>query len=289
MKFRNLFLLFLVLLGLFQVTYAKEIITVVEITNQSLSDPMDITEEPYVNDKQDLYGVQVDTTQFTRIDDLTLGDRVEFDIEYFDFQTKKYSKDGHNIVMASVKPSDALIYVYSEPLQLVVLKGVIKDIDIDGDSVFDIRVRYDGLDSETGYGILNLMRFNDEDYKIYGSNFCERTDAVSEFQCVQVTDKNLGTYQLLQTETSAENRAALNQTAEEELVDELSKDDGEVTDKPVEQPKAEEDDSLSGKQIMMIIGIIIGAIILIFIVIKIMKVVLKKKGSSDEYNDEEWD
>ena len=83
------------------------------------------------------------------------------------YKSKKYSKDEHNIVMASVKPSDVLIYIYSEPTQLVLLKGVIKDVDLDSDSIYDIRLRYDGIDSETEYGIFLYLR-RDSIFCVYG-------------------------------------------------------------------------------------------------------------------------
>lgn len=266
MDCKKILILILVIFGLFQLTYAKEIIASVDIENQSLSDPVTVTEDPYVSDKQDLYGIQIDTTQFTKVEDLTLGDRIEFDIEYFDFKSKKYSKDEHNIVMASVKPSDVLIYIYSEPTQLVLLKGVIKDVDLDSDSIYDIRLRYDGIDSETEYGILNVMRYNDDDYKIYGDKFCERGDVNSEFQCVQVLDKTLGTYEFMTTDTSPEKRAETNQTAEEELIDELSKDEPTVTDTPVEVPEEPIDENKADNKMWLYIGIAVIVVLFVFII-----------------------
>lgn len=265
--------------------HAQEIVTSVEITNSTLTDPLQVTEEPYDSLKQDFYQIKVDTVQFTKVDELTLGDRVEFELENFDFDKKKYSKETHNIVMASVKTSDALVYIYSEPLQTILFKGVVKDFDLTGDGKDDLRLRYDGLNTETGYGILNVMRFNQEDYKIYGNTFCDREDANSEYACVEVTDKNLGLYKEITLDQYSEIDNSDNLTDDEKLtkkIEESMKNETSVVGitEPTKEPSKSLSDYINIKVIFFI-----GLLIMLIVIFMAWKKHVGKGGAEINFED----
>lgn len=243
---------------------AKEIIASVEISNSTLSDPLEVTQTPHNTTRQDLFQIKIDTVQFTKIDDLNLADRVEFEIEDFDFRQNRYIRAKHNIVMASVKPNDALVYIYSEPMQTILFKGVVRDFDLTGNGVMDIRLRYDGMNEQTGKGTLNVMRFVQEDYKIYGNTFCQREERNSDFRCVEVTDKNLGLYQEIELDrfNFDENDNLTDDEKVIKVVEENTKNETETVSvvEPVREEQTSFIDSVLEKlnfQIIMIIVILI--------------------------------
>ena len=82
---KKLFILLLVLLVPFQ-AFAEDIVASIEIEDNGLTDPLQVTEEPYTAERQDEFQIKIDTTQFTVIDNLSLGDKVKFELETFDFE-----------------------------------------------------------------------------------------------------------------------------------------------------------------------------------------------------------
>ncbi len=287
--FKIVFSILLTLFIAISFVHAKEIVTSVEISNSTLTDPLQVTDKPYNSTKQDFYEVKVDTVQFTKVEDLDLGDRIQFQIEDFDFKQQRYVRGSHNIVMASVKPNDALVYIYSEPMQTILFKGVVKDFDLTGNGQYDLRLRYDGMDSTTGLGILNIMRYNHDNYKIYGNTFCERTDRSSEFKCVEVIDKNLGLFKELELDkfSGIDNDSSLDE--DEKLVKKVEESLKENNDKVnVTEPVKEETKSFMEKFIEWLnikVLFFIGILVMLVVIFSAWRKHVGKGGAEINFED----
>ena len=290
MKISKLLIQILIILLISNTVFATQIITSVEIGNQTLIDPLPLTPEPYNTTRQDFYEIKIDTLQFTRIDQLNLGDRIEFKLENFDFQRERFSIDTHNVVIASAKENDALIYIYSEPIQTILFRGVIEHFDITGNGRNDISLRYDGLDINTNQARLNIMRFNDEEYRIYGNTFCQKTN--SEFECVEVMDKQAGTFQrvILNDMPRLENGEISFETSDLVEVIQESRNETEVIEQIIEEPQRtiEPTSSLYEQLLeenLFLYLTILGALFLVLIVSFIWKKGRKKRGSEIFFDD----
>ncbi|MFA6023503.1 MAG: hypothetical protein WC781_05435 [Candidatus Pacearchaeota archaeon] len=223
MRRETLFLILMVVLC--SVSFADTVLMEVQITKENVSNSNNITHTMLLNDsysslKKTVYTAIIDTIQYTSFKQLEMGDVIQFDIKRFDFNTFKLTTQEHEIRISEASDSKIVLIVFSDPVTVQLLKGQTKNVDIDGDSAFDIILKYNGFDTRDNKPYLEFMKFNNPNIIDYGNAFCNRANANMDFRCVTLDGTEVP-YSSFQLDSKAINVSG--KTEQEVLIDEVNK------------------------------------------------------------------